>query len=195
MIPNNCNPQRNRNEINYGRQPCSRFGFEGYFCIPREKCGIDGYTVDGAIDMVEVRTDITVLRNTFNRDFDASEYFCDSNADICCRNSSFYGKPEPVIRDLVEFQYVCEQHASFGYECVDEYECDYDGYTIVDTISGGLGIRKYKNVYTSSYASRMSCDSVSAIRQGFSSSLVCCRNSSFFGKPEPPGIQISINLL
>ena len=184
VLPNNCSPQHNRNGINGGRQPCSKFSFEGYLCTPRDKCSYDGYTVDTPIDKDEIRTGISNLLNTFNSDFNAAEYGCDSRAETCCRNSSFYGKPEPVIRDIVEVQYACDGYTSFGYECVNEYECDADGYTVDDSISGGLGVRT-----TGSYASRLSCDclSDSTIRQGFSSSIVCCRKSSFFGKPEPPG--------
>ena len=184
VVPHNCSPQHNRNRRNVGRQPCSKFRFEGYFCTPIENCGYDGYTIDDSLNSDELRTGITDLLsgNTFNSDFDADEYGCDSPLDICCRNSSFYGKPEPIIRDLVEVKYPCEDYAFFGYDCVDEDECADDGYTIDDSVSGGLGVRS-----TGSYASRLSCDCSSSLRQGLFSSTVCCRKFSFFGKPEPPG--------
>ena len=83
----------------------------------------------------------------------------------------------------MEIQHFCDQYKSFGYNCVDEYECGDDGYTIEDSISGGLGVRG-----SNSFASKLTCDLVSASSgQVHSSNMACCRNSSYFGIEEPTG--------
>ena len=160
---------------NADSQPCSRFNFEGYLCTPRENCADDGYLVDDTINEEQIRTGLR--RKIHNSGFEPSAYYCNLDTEICCRNSSFYGIPEPIIRDLEEFQFSCSSYAKHGYKCVNEDECADDGYTFTDSLDGRLGIR-------TNSASSLTCDS---IRQGFSSSQVCCRDSKFFGSPVPPG--------
>ena len=185
VITKSDNANLSSSKINKDRQICSKFRFEGYFCTKRETCGYDGYTVEGAIDSAEVRSDITNLRNIFNSDFHSAEYACDSPSDICCRNSSYYGMPEPVVRELVEIQYACEDYASYGYHCVEDDQCGGDGYFIDDIISGGLEVRLGS---IGSKALKLSCKCSNSISKDPSSRTFCCRNSTFYGTPEPPGI-------
>ena len=185
VLQNNSKAQKTRNKSRKGQIPCSKFAFEGYLCINRNKCGNDGYTVDDAVDTSQIRTNVGGLRHTFNLDFVSAQYSCASRTDICCRKSSYYGIPEPVIRDVVEIQHFCDQYNSFGYLCVEEYECGDDGYTIEDSITGGLGVRG-----SNSFASKLTCDLLSAVGQVHSSSMACCRNSTYFGIEEPTGKHI-----
>ena len=183
VIPSTGSSQRNKNFGRKKRVPCSQFNFEGYLCVKKDNCGNDGYTVDDAVDSSEVRTSVSFLRNTFNPDFESAEYRCNSRSDICCRKSSFYGKPEPILRDVVEVQHLCRQYRSYGYYCIDEGECGDDGYTIDDSISGGVAVRSID-----SFSTKLSCNLVPKSGRSSLSSMVCCRNSSYFGLQEPPGI-------
>lgn len=190
VLSTNSNSQRTRNKLRRGEIPCSRFAFEGYLCINRDKCGNDGYTVDDAVDTSQIRTSVGKLRHTFNLDFVSAQYTCNSRFDVCCRQSSYYGIPEPVIRDVIEIQHFCDQYSSFGYLCTEQQECGDDGYTIEDSISGGLAIRGEGG--SISFASKLTCDSVSMVGRVHSSSMVCCRNTTYFGIDEPTGISMQL---
>ena len=182
-----CRSQRNKNRRK-GQIPCSRFNFTGYSCVSKDSCGNDGYTIDDAVDKTEIRTNIGKLRNNFNPDFVSAKYSCPKRqTDICCRKSSFYGIPEPVIKDVIEYQQFCEQYSSYGYRCVTEDACGIDGYTVDGSISGGISIREL-SINENSFLSKLSCDVVSSVGRVSSPLLTCCRNSSFFGIAEPPGM-------
>ena len=182
-----CSSQRKRNRKK-AQIPCSRFEFTGYQCVSRDTCGNDGYTIDDAVDQTEIRTNVGQLRKHFNLDFVSAKYSCpNSESDICCRKSAFYGIPEPVIKDIVEYQQFCDQYSSYGYRCVTEGQCGSDGYTIDDVVSDVLSIRE-TSVNENSFVSKLSCDVVSSVGRVGSSLQSCCRNSSFFGLEEPPGI-------
>ena len=186
IIPTTSSPQGNRNEVSRdkrGTQPCSKFQFEGYRCIHEDKCGTDHYEIDDAIVDNQIRS-VKTLLNTVNIDFDPSEYYCESETDICCRKSDYFGQLEPVIRDLVDKEYDCEDFTNFGYGCVDELQCGDDGYYEDENNSDRVFPR---SVF--SFASSMSCECADRVRSGFES-LVCCRKASFFNDREPPGIYI-----
>ena len=186
VLPNLCLSQRGKPQRNKRKKgiPCSRFDFEGYLCVHRDNCGNDGYTVDDAVDSSEVRNSIARLRNLFNPDFESAEYQCPSKSSVCCRKSSFYGKPEPIIRDVVEEQQLCSEYANHGYYCIEDFECGDDGYTIDHSIDGDeVGVRS-----SGSFATSLSCETVSDfvdLRQD--AYMTCCRNSSYYGLPEPDG--------
>ena len=186
MLLSRCNSQRRRFKRR-GQIPCSKFEFTGYQCVSKDACGNDGYTIDDLVDKSEIRTNVGQLRNNFNLNFVSAKYSCPKSAsDICCRKSSFYGVPEPVIKDIVEYQEFCDEYSSYGYQCVTDDKCNLDGYTVDNSIAGEISIRE---LYASenNFGSKLSCDLVSSIGQVSSSLLTCCRNSSFFGEPEPPG--------
>ena len=160
--------------------PCSKFEFTGYQCVSKDACGNDGYTIDDLVDKSEIRTNVGQLRNNFNLNFVSAKYSCPKSAsDICCRKSSFYGVPEPVIKDIVEYQEFCEEYLSYGYQCVTDDKCNIDGYTVDNSIAGEISIRE---LYAGeiNFGSKLSCDLVSSIGQVNSPLLTCCRNSSFF---------------
>jgi hypothetical protein len=184
IIPIISSPQGSRNQksrAKRGTQPCSKFQFEGYHCIPEDKCGSDHYEIEDTIVFDQIRS-AAVLLNTVNIDFDPSVYYCESESDICCRKSEFFGQLEPVIRTLVHQEYDCEDFTDFGYDCVDELQCGEDGYYEDENNSGRVFPR---SVF--SFASSMSCECTDRVRSGFES-LVCCKKASFFHKREPPGI-------
>ena len=168
-------------------QPCSKFKFEGYHCIPAEKCGHDYYEIDpnNEVSRDQIRSVATLL-NTVNVNFDPSEYYCESETDVCCRKADYFGQVEPIVRSLTDEEYDCDDFTNFGYDCVDELICGDDGY-----YEDGTSVADVLPRSTFSFASVMSCQCTDRVRKGFES-LVCCRKASFFGRPEPPGIHIYI---
>ena len=163
--------------------PCSKFQFEGYHCLPEERCGFDYYEISDSISVAEIRSaEKELFKNSINQDFDPSQYTCELDTDVCCRKPEYYGKPEPVIRDLVESEYCCQDYRNYGYECVEE--CGEDGYYEGDTQSESLVPRSLI-----SFAKKMSCQSVANSCSEPRSSSVCCRKASFFSSPEPEGNQ------
>ena len=185
-----CNSQRKR--FKRRRQiPCSKFEFTGYQCVSKEACGNDGYTIDDLVDKAEIRTNVGQLRNNFNLDFVSAKYSCsNSERDICCRKSSFYGIPEPVIKDIVEYEQFCDTYSSYGYLCVPDDQCGSDGYTVDNGVNGDVTIRDF-TIKEDNFASKLSCDVVSSIGRVSSSLLTCCRNSSFYGVADPLGTYLN----
>ena len=185
ILSTECRPQDNRNIDTRNKraiQPCSKFSFEGYHCVPEDKCNYDGYEIDDTVEYNEIRAGAQTILSTLNNDFDATQYSCDSDFEICCRKTEYFGEPEPIIRPLQIQEYDCEQFEDFGYQCVGELECGEDGYYIDDIASDALTPRTF-----GSFASRMSCKCIDKVRNGFQD-RVCCRKSTFFNAPEPPGI-------
>ena len=169
--------------------PCTKFQFEGYHCVPKDKCGHDNYEIS-EIGNVIPDEDIRKLgkelfKSSLNQDFDPTKYGCELDTDICCRKPEYYGKSEPVIRDLVETEHCCQDYKEYGYECVEE--CADDGYYDDDEDEISLIPRSVISI-----ANRLSCQGTGESCSGAESSRVCCRKASFFGSPEPDG-KLSIN--
>ena len=177
-------------------QSCSQIRSDGYECTLRKYCGADGYIEKNpnAIksELVAHVVDDHVLDDSYALDedyaeddynfedyyeqsFNASEYLCENEReDVCCRKTLFFGRPPPVIRDIVEPEHNCDNYAEFGFECVEEQSCDEDGYIKTEQhINEELGIRQVQDGVN---PSALPCSNP---RMGWSQ-RVCCRRTEFY---------------
>ena len=165
-------------------QHCNQWKYEGYHCVPKDNCDVDGYEIDEEIFDNEIRDSKNILTSSFNPEFVPADYTCDTDSEICCRKSTFFGKPEPIIRPRDFCEYDCDRYTDYGYKCVEGDSCGSDRY-FLDESEIEIprdSIRTVNDLrLVSSFGSRMSCKSTAE---------VCCRDATFYGQPEPPGKRI-----